>query len=177
MKKTKKILLCVAALSLAFFTGCAQLRAMIPPRDLNPLPNFTVTTLDEQTIARDDLLGTPTMIVFWNSWCPNCTLMMPDVQAIYEEFGDRVRIMAVNAREEQRNANSREEALDNALTYLQENGFRFPLYFDWNLEAYNAMQAPAVPLTVFIDADGYATRWRLGVRSENQLRRDIQEIL
>jgi|GEM_PF-1281396 len=177
MNKTKKIALAVAAFSLIFLTGCAQLRAMIPPRDLNPLPNFAVTTLDEQVVTRDDLLGTPTVLFFWNSWCPHCNDMMPNVQAIYEEFGDQVRIMAINAREEQRNADSPEEALHNALTYLQHNGFTLPIYFDWDLQAYHAAQAPAVPTTVFIDATGYAARWRLGARTQNQLRRDIQEIL
>ena len=177
MNKTKKLLLVVAAFSLIFLTGCAQIRAMIPPRDLNPLPDFAVVSVMGGTVTRDDLLGTPTMMVFWNSWCPNCTAMMPTVQALYNEFGDQVRFMAINVREDQRTDGDREVAFRNASAYLNEHGFNFPVYFDWDLEAYNALQAPAVPTTVWLDATGYAVRWRLGTQSENQLRRGLEEIL
>ncbi|MCL2445402.1 MAG: TlpA family protein disulfide reductase [Oscillospiraceae bacterium] len=177
MNKMKKILLAVAAFSLVFLTGCAQIRAMIPPRNLNPLPDFSVVSILGGTVTRDDLLGTPTVIVFWNSWCPNCTAMMPHVQVLYEEFGDQVRIMAINAREDQRTDGDRQQAFYNASDYMNNNNLRFPVYHDWYLEAYNAMQAPAVPTTVFINADGYAVRWRLGTRTLNQLQQDLQEIL
>ncbi|MCL2531740.1 MAG: TlpA family protein disulfide reductase [Oscillospiraceae bacterium] len=177
MNKTKKILLAVAAFSLIFLAGCDQILAMIPPRDLNPLPDFSVVSVIGGTVTREDLLGTPTMVVFWNSWCQHCNTMMPHVQEIYNEFGSQVRVMAINVREDHRTDGDQVQALQNAIAYLGENGFNFPVYFDWDLEAYNAMQAPAVPTTVFIDATGYATRWRLGARTLSQLRRDLQEIL
>jgi len=177
MNKMKKILLVVAACSLIFLTGCDQILAMIPPRDLNPLPDFSVVSAMGGTIHRDDLLGTPTVMFFWNSWCPHCNTMMPHMQAMHEEFGDRVRIMAINAREAQRTDDNREQGFHNASAYLVENGFTLPVYFDWDLEAYHAVQAPAVPTTVFINANGEAVRWRLGGRTQAQLRRDIEGIL
>jgi len=36
-----------------------------------------------------DLDGPPTLLIFWESWCPHCRNEVPKMQKFYEKFGAR----------------------------------------------------------------------------------------
>jgi len=54
--------------------------------------------------------------LFWASWCPYCRALMPHLQSIQDEYGERVTIYALNFRDQQ---DPRE--------YMDEHGFDFVL--------------------------------------------------
>ncbi|HKL50834.1 MAG TPA: TlpA disulfide reductase family protein [Wenzhouxiangellaceae bacterium] len=54
--------------------------------------------------------------LFWASWCPYCRALMPHLQSIKDEFGDRVTVYALNFRDQQ-----------DPSAYLKEHGFDFVL--------------------------------------------------
>ncbi|MDT8410491.1 MAG: TlpA disulfide reductase family protein [Wenzhouxiangellaceae bacterium] len=54
--------------------------------------------------------------LFWASWCPYCRALMPHLQSLQDEFGDRVTIYALNFRDQQ-----------DPRTYMAEHGFDFVL--------------------------------------------------
>jgi len=41
--------------------------------------------------------GKPTVIDFWAPWCENCRVAAPTLQAVEEEYGERVNFIMVNA--------------------------------------------------------------------------------
>lgn len=54
--------------------------------------------------------------LFWASWCPYCRALMPHLQSLEDEFGDRITVYALNFRDQQ-----------DPEAYLGEHGFDFVL--------------------------------------------------
>ena len=70
--------------------------------DLALAPDFEVTLyqgegkLGAQVLQLSDLRGKPLVLNFWAGLCPPCQAEMPDLQAFYEEFGDRVTLLGLD---------------------------------------------------------------------------------
>lgn len=45
--------------------------------------------------------GKPVLICFWATWCPACREEIPELQALAEEYGDRIEIAAVSLRDKE----------------------------------------------------------------------------
>ena len=56
--------------------------------DIGSAPAFSVTTLDGETVASEDLRGQVVVVNFWATWCPPCRLEMPSLQRLHEERAD-----------------------------------------------------------------------------------------
>ena len=61
--------------------------------------------------------------------------------------------------------------------FVSQNGYTFPLYFDDNEEGSTAYEVSAIPVTVFITADGNIDEKLVGAISETTLRNHITRIL
>ena len=58
----------------------------IEPR---PAPNFTLLTIEGESIDLNDLHGKVVMIDFWASWCPPCVHEAPTLRNVYQEYKNR----------------------------------------------------------------------------------------
>lgn len=134
-------------------------------------PDFAVVDSQGQTVRLWELRGKPVVLNFWASWCGPCKSEMPDFDAAYQEYGDRVTFLMVNLTDGSR------ETLDTAQSYLQEQGFSFPGYFDIDQEAAIAYGVSAIPTTYFIDADGYAIAQAKGALDADRLQTGLARIL
>ena len=64
-------------------------------------PDWTLNDPDGQTIhLQDEVEAQATILFFWATWCPYCKALFPHLQSIRLEYGDRVRILAINFRED-----------------------------------------------------------------------------
>jgi len=52
-------------------------------------PQLSYTTLDNQTVTRDDLLGQVVLVKFWATSCTTCIKQMPDTVAHYQTYRER----------------------------------------------------------------------------------------
>jgi len=63
-------------------------------------PDFTLTTLEGETITLSDYQGEkPVILDFWASWCHNCQRAFPKTARLYDEYSDQVEIIGVNLKE------------------------------------------------------------------------------
>ena len=77
---------------------------------------FELAAADGNTLelpANQDGTG---IYLFWASWCPYCRALMPHLQSLEDEFGDRITVYALNFRDQQ-----------DPVAYLNEHGFGFVL--------------------------------------------------
>jgi thioredoxin 1 len=58
---------------------------------------LTVTDATFTDVVLDP--ATPVVVDFWAEWCPSCKRLAPILAELDEEFGDRLRVVKINADE------------------------------------------------------------------------------
>lgn len=112
-------------------------------------PDFTVTDIDGNEIHLSDYLGKPVIVNFWASWCGPCKSEMPAFEDAYTEYKDEIQFMIVNMTDGSR------ETVDTAASYIEEQGYTFPVFYDTQSIAAYTYQVYSIPATYFINADGH----------------------
>ena len=46
-----------------------------------PVPEFTLPTIDGEAISHESLSGKPTLVTFWSTTCPHCKAMEPSLRS------------------------------------------------------------------------------------------------
>jgi len=139
-------------------------------QSLGLAPGFSVEGIDGNSVALHDIPGKPVVINFWASWCPPCRSHKPAFDKLYQELGGEIEFMMINL------TGSRGETKEGALNYIENQGYSFPVYFDFNGEAARAYGVSGIPHTFFINARGEITHSVSGAMSEHALRHSISTI-
>lgn len=111
-----------------------------------PAPDFTAVDMDGNVVSLSDFLGRRVVINFWTTWCGYCKEEMPDFEKLSAEYPD-VQFMMLNPVGEV-------DSEADAKAYIEENGYKFDVYFDDGYSATNAYYVSSYPTTVFIDEYG-----------------------
>ena len=134
-------------------------------------PDFTVYDLEGNAHKLSDFRGKPVLLNFWASWCGPCQMEMPDFQKFYESHGDKVNFVIVNLTDGQ------QETVETASAFIAEKGYTFPVYYDTDIDAAAKYGVSAVPVSYFIDAEGYFTAWAQGALSADMLQQGMDLLL
>ena len=129
-------------------------------------PDFMVYDGDGNGVNLSDYFGKPIVLNFWASWCGPCKSEMPDFQKVFEELGDEVQFLMVNAT-------GGRETLDTAKAFIANSGYTFPVLYDADGDASMTYRVYSLPTTYFIDANGYAIAQATGAINERLLMKGI----
>lgn len=132
-----------------------------------PSTDFTMYKPDGTPLKLSDLAGQPIVLNFWATWCPPCRAELPDFQAAYETYGDRVTFVMLNVS----------ESIETAQAFFAENGYTFPLYADLDDDASNAYSVTGIPTTIMYDAAGNILDSHIGMIDGNTLTEGINKLL
>lgn len=132
--------------------------------------DFVSMDKDGNTVNLSDFFGKPIVLNFWASWCSPCKDEFPDFQNVYDETQDDIRFVMVNLTDGQR------ETVSKAKSFISENGYTLPVYFDINSDAAYKYSISSIPTTLFIDKEGYVVTGYQGMISEAMLRQGIDKI-
>lgn len=133
--------------------------------------DFTVYDKDGNEITLSSFKGKPVVINFWASWCGPCRSEMDEFELLYKEKGENVQFMMINVTDGSR------ETEESALSYINEQEFSFPVYFDKDLDASATYAAYAIPATYFIDSQGNIVARASGAINQDALREGIGMIM
>ena len=136
-----------------------------------PAPDFTVTDADGNAVSLSDFLGKPVILNFWASWCGPCKMEMPDFDEAFAEYGDRIHFVMVNLTD------GYQETADTAKAFLETTDYTFPVYFDTAQEGAIRYGVSAVPVTYFLDAEGYFVAMGQGMLTAEALQKGIALLL
>ena len=140
------------------------------PQQRMMAPDFTVYDTDGNAVRLSDYFGKPIVLNFWASWCPPCQSEMPEFNEIYLEKGDEYHFLMVNLTD-----NSR-ETVESAKTFIYSTGYEFPVYFDKDIDAASKYNTYSIPVTYFIDKDGYLTVYAQGAINRETLLKGMNMI-
>lgn len=136
-----------------------------------PAPDFTVMDKDGNEVKLSDFRGKPVVLNFWASWCGPCKSEMPDFEVAYGKYQESIHFLMVNLTDGFR------ETVETASSYVGEEGYTFPVYYDTKSDAANTYQVYSVPTSYFIDAEGNMVAWSQGMINSEQLQQGIDMIL
>ena len=134
-------------------------------------PDFTVYDMEGNAHKLSDFRGKPVLLNFWASWCGPCQMEMPDFQKFYESHGDQVHFVIVNLTDGQ------QETVESASAFIAEKGYTFPVYYDTDIDAATKYGVSAVPVSYFIDAEGYFVAWAQGALTADMLQQGMDMLL
>jgi len=127
--------------------------AQMVARPINPqvlssralISDFAVLDLNGH-MRYSELKGSVTVVAFISTRCPMSNAFNSRLNALYNDFGGRVKFIAVNS-----NAN---ESLDEVRQHAQNMGYDFPVYKDVDNAMADLLGARATPDTFVIDRKG-----------------------
>jgi cytochrome c biogenesis protein CcmG/thiol:disulfide interchange protein DsbE len=120
-------------------------RSAAPTPLAEAAPEFTLQTLDGQSVRLSDYRGQVVLLNTWATWCPPCRAEMPDLEAYYRQHGrDGFVVLAVN----------NQESPGTVAAFLGEHDFTFPILLDPEGVVIREYGVLGLPTSFFIDRDG-----------------------
>ena len=125
-------------------------------------PSFTLATTDGAKLGLADLTGKQLVINFWATYCPPCKAEMPLLQqGVGAQPG--VRLVLINEG----------DGAQSARAFLSAVGVRQPSLLDADLATGKAYGVTALPVTVFVKADGTISGRHVGQIDERVLSAEL----
>ena len=134
-------------------------------------PEMIVYDIDGNAFKLSDFKGKPVIMNFWATWCGYCKLEMPDFEEKYQEYGDKIHFLMINATD------NFGETVEKASGYISEQGFTFPVYYDTDQIAGRYFNLSSFPVTYLLDAQGYTVAWQQGMLTVEALQMGIDMLL
>lgn len=111
------------------------------------VPDFTATDLEGREVTLSKIGSQYTLLVFWATWCPHCTNLIPELQQIYfPESSDKLEIVAVSLDD------SRED-LESFLSNGDYDWINISDFKKWNGEIVQKYDVYATPTMYLIFQD------------------------
>jgi len=104
--------------------------------------NWKLVTPDGTLLEFEELTGKVVFLNYWATWCPPCRAEMPNIQRLYEEYGDRVEFILVT-----------QEDPVNVQSFLEDKGYSLPFVRSASNPP-TLLQSSSLPTTFVINKQG-----------------------
>ena len=138
-----------------------------------PAFDFTLTDQFGNSHTLSDYKGKVVFLNFWATWCPPCKAEMPDIQDLFEIYGENsgdVIFLGVANPKTDENPQNQDGTVSEVTKFLSDNGYTYPVVMDLTGETFSAYGIYSFPTTFMIDRDGNVFGYATGMLS-----RDIME--
>ncbi len=138
----------------------------VAPKVGDEAPAFERTDLAGAEVALEAKRGKPVWVLFMASWCTECRIEAPDVQAAHEQRDD-IDVVAVYLNEDEQAAGE----------YAERVGLTFEQIADSRGDIAAAYGVRAIPAHFFIDADGVVQDVLVGALSADRIDEAIDKVV
>lgn len=133
--------------------------------------DFSMLDSQGKEVKLSDYFGKIIVLNFWASWCPPCKEEMPYFEEAFKENADNDKIQFIMV-----NMTSGDD-VDEAMKVIEDNGYTFPVFYDYKGEAASAYGVISLPTTYFLDEDGNIVTYAVGALTKEKLNEGIEMML
>lgn len=148
-----------------------------PQASRAPVPalDFTLTDQFGNTHTLDQYKGKTILLNFWATWCGPCRSEMPDLQAVYEDYGKNEKdlvVLGVAAPNL-----GQEGSAEDITAFLEENGYTYPTLMNEDASLFYSYGISSFPTTFMIDKNGNVYGYIMGAQSREVFDNIIQQTM
>lgn len=126
-----------------------------------PAPEWSLAALDGRPVTSGDFKGKVQVLDFWGSWCGPCRVELPVFQRMYERYRERDDIVFLGMNWER--PGPAEQRMEAVRSYIEQNGYTFPVVLDHDQAAGNAFGVTGYPTVYLVDKQGQVRFRNIGV--------------
>ncbi len=130
------------------------------------LPDFLLPVVAPEggaattNLTANELIGTPSVLSFYTTWCPYCERQTPILVDSYASAAAQgVRFVGIDVKEPN----------EVAMPYIQGHGIPYPVLLDESGSVAAAYGVPGYPTTYFLDRQGQIVDRHIGALTAEQL--------
>lgn len=131
------------------------------------LDAFSLKTMDGGRVGSSECVEKVCMLAVWATWCPPCREEMPELNALAQEFGDRVLVLGISV----------DEDVEDIRGFLEKNTLAYPVAIANEKFLKGIGFTGILPTVVVLGPDGEVLSRYLGTRTTEFLRRELQRHL
>jgi thiol-disulfide isomerase/thioredoxin len=116
-------------------------------------PEYTFTTLGEEYISSEELVGKVVLLDFWASWCGPCVEAVPDLRRFHKRYPkDRFVLISISSDTDE----------ERWKTFIANNKMEWPQYRDADRHLFRIFKVGPIPTYLVIDREGIVARGFVG---------------
>jgi thiol-disulfide isomerase/thioredoxin len=134
-----------------------------------PAPDFSLDSLDGQSLRLSDLRGKAVLLNFWATWCGPCKIEMPWFIELQKQYGPQgLQIVGVAMDD---------SGKEDIAKFAKEMGVNYPVLLGKEAvgDAYGGV--PALPESFFIGRDGKIVDKIIGLKGRGEIEESIRKAL
>ncbi len=139
----------------------------VAPETNSIAPPFTLSTLQFDQLSINEFDDTVIIINFWATWCVPCQAEMPELQALYNTYDDKIRILGVNLG----------ESPQSVAQWVEEFDLTFDILLDPLQSVAQLYQIRGQPSTYVLDKHHIIRAIYYGPVQMEQLDYDVAQLL
>lgn len=139
-----------------------------------PAPEFTAESVTgEGPATLKDAKGTVVILDFWATYCGPCKKSFPKYQALVEQFGGEVNVLAVSTDDPGDATKAEIEE------FASKAGVKFAIVWDKTKEAAKLYSPPTMPTSFIIDKEGVVKHVHAGYKDgeEEEITNEVKALL
>lgn len=125
-----------------------------------PAPDFTLSTLDGNTVSLSDYRGKVVLVNFWGTWCEPCIRETPALEAAYRAMqDDGLVIIGVNLTDDEIIQGNTEADIQ---AFVDQFSVTYPIALDREGTVLQQFRVYPLPTSFFVDPEGTIRYVRVG---------------
>ena len=131
--------------------------------------NYTVKDMNGADVHLASYKGKIILLNFWATWCPPCKVEIPDLIALQEQYKDDIVVLGFSV----------DDTAEQLKPFAGEYKMNYPVLVGLGHENIQEAYGPmwGIPVTVIIDRDGRIAKKQSGIRTKEQIEREIKALL